>query len=89
MSSDPPPPECQPLKPFKWFRTSDIFVQIILFAMPWFNWNDTRNMLQQDILANQTIQIASAETGFWIRFLIINRTQKLSVELFIRVVPLD
>ena len=87
--SGPPPPECQPLIPFKWIRTSSLYLHIVLFAMPWYNWNDTRTMLQRDILANEHIQIAHAKTGFWIKFLIIDRTQKLSVEIFIRVVPLN
>ena len=85
---DLPPPDCQP-GAFKWVRTSDLLVQIILYAMPWYNWTELKSMVQHDIESNTFVQLALAKKGYWFRFTITEQRRKLAVELFIRVVPLD
>ena len=83
-----PPPDCQP-GAFKWIRSSDLFVQIILHAMPWYNWVDMKPTVQRDIEANEFIQIAISKRGYWFKFNVTEYQHKNTVELFIRVVPLD
>ena len=83
-----PPPDCQP-GVFKWVNTTDLLVQIVLYAMPWYNWIGLEDMVRSDIQSNTYVQIAMAKKGFWFKFTIIERGQKLAVELFLRVMPLD
>ena len=83
-----PPPDCQPGM-FKWIKSTALFVQIILYAMPWYNWLEMKTTVQRDIMSNEFVQIAIAKRGFWFKFHVSEFRQKTPVELFIRVVPLE
>ena len=83
-----PPPDCQP-GVFKWVKTTDLIVQIILYAMPWYNWIALRSTVQRDIMSNEFVQMAIAKKGFWFKFTVTEYSTKSSIELFIRVVPLE
>ena len=64
-------------------------MQIILFGLPWFNWNHVRQLVQSDILRQQYVQFAPAKTGIWLRFVVADQSAKTMEEIFIRTVPLN
>ena len=84
-----PPPNCQPLKPYRWVRTDSLIAQMILFSFPWYNWQRHRSLITTEILANTLIQYTFAEKGFWIKYFVQNQALKIPVEIFVRVVPLE
>ena len=84
-----PPPNCQPLKPYRWVPTDSLIVQLILYTFPWYNWSHLRSLITNEILANSSIRYSFAEKGFWIKYFVETRARKIPVEIFIRVVPLE
>ena len=85
----PPPPNCQPIKPYRWVRTDSLIVQLIIHTFPWYNWRDLKSLITSEILTNTSIQYSFAEKGFWIKYFVQNMARKIPVEIFIRVVPLE
>ena len=81
-----PPPECQPLQNFHWINTQSLFFTILLEALPWYNWMSTKHIIKREVLTNQFVQIASAKTGYWLRYTVHTFSTKLRVEIFIRTV---
>ena len=84
-----PPPNCQPIKPYRWVRTDSLIVQLILHSFPWYNWEHLRPIITSEIKATSLIQYSFAEKGFWIKYFVQNMATKTPVEIFIRVVPLE
>ena len=84
-----PPPDCQPLHPYRWHDTSSLQVRILLFVLPWYNWESSRNIIRREILTNNFVQLSPAKKGFWVKYTVQTSAQKLSVEVFIRTVELD
>ena len=84
-----PPPNCQPIKPYRWVRTDSLIVQLILHTFPWYNWSHCRQVITNEIKATTLIQYSFAEKGFWIKYFVQNMATKIPVEIFIRVVPLE
>ena len=83
---DRPPPECQPLQCYHWVGTNSLFFAILMDVLPWLNWATTKHIIKSEVLTNQFVQIASAKTGFWLRYTVNTTAQKLTVEIFIRTV---
>lgn len=84
-----PPPNCQPIKPYRWVRTDSLLVQMIIHNFPWYNWEHSRSIITSEILTNTSIQYSFAEKGFWIKYFAMYGAGKIPVEIFIRVVPLE
>ena len=80
-----PPPECQPINEYRWVGSNSLIMRIILDALPWFNWKDSRQIIRREILANTDVQYAFAQTGFWIKYFVENQpnsTHKLFFKRF-------
>ena len=84
-----PPPNCQPLKPYRWVRTDSLIVQLIIHTFPWYNWRNSKILITSEIMTNRSIRYSFAEKGFWIKYFVQNVAAKVPVEIFIRVVPLE
>ena len=84
-----PPPDCQPIKQYRWVRTDSLIIQLILFNFPWYNWEHLRSVITGEIKAATLVQYSFAEKGFWIKYFAQNMAVKIPVEIFIRVVPLE
>ena len=84
-----PPPDCQPLHPYVWYRTNSLHMAILLNVLPWYNWESSRRVIRQEVLANSFVRLAPAKKGFWLKYTVQTSAQKLSVEIFIRTVELD
>ena len=79
----PPPPECQPLHPYKWIRTDSLLMLIIMQTLPWINWPFSKEVIVAEIKTNTLVQYSFAKTGFWIKYFVITSGRKIPVEVFI------